>query len=202
MKQEYSEKKYDILAIHVIGDSLGPDGRPPHKPLLDWLESNNIEHIVKPMEMAENEKLPMGCYRCSWNRRSTLFKTTSRSGCTKLAFGHHLDDMVETALMNLLYQGRIEAMQPCAEYFGGVFHLIRPLIYTAKKELDLFAKASGFPEPPPDCERSKTSKRKVIADIFHLADTSYQNMRWNVFRAVMEHMEMKKQMLEDSEEDV
>ena len=143
----------------------------------------------------------MGCHRCTWNRRTTLFQTAYRSGCNKIAFGHHFDDMVETALMNLLYQGRMASMFPCASYFNGAFSLIRPLIYVNKKELTRFARRNDFPEPPPGCPNSETSKRKVIADILDLADESYQNMRQNIFRAAMRSMELEAKEKESHEKE-
>lgn len=200
IRQTITPIKYKLVAIHILGGMDGPsnDG---HRPLLDWLAASGVECIIRPMQVADDEQFPMGCYRCSWNRRSTIFRLTSRSGCNKLAFGHHLDDMVETGLMNLLYQGRMSSMAPCAPYFNGTFTLIRPLLYISKRELNNFARTNEFPEPPPDCPNSETSKRKVIADILELADESYQNMRTNILRAAMRCMELEKRVgVEDSED--
>jgi tRNA(Ile)-lysidine synthase TilS/MesJ len=87
-------------------------------------------------------------------------------------------------------------MEPCASYFGGLFHLIRPLIYITKEELDKFARSNDFPDPPPECPNSDSTKRKVISEILLLADQSYQNMRKNIFRAAMNYMEMEKKLEE------
>jgi tRNA(Ile)-lysidine synthase TilS/MesJ len=192
LQQTVVTDRYELVAIHVLGGIYGPDVT-GHKPLLDWLAASGLECIIKPMRVADDEKLPMDCYRCSWNRRTTLFQTAYRSGCNKLAFGHHFDDMVETALMNLLYQGRLVAMYPCAPYFKGAFTLIRPLIYVTKQELGRFARSCEFPDPPPECPNSDASKRKVIAEILGLADQSYQNMRKNIFRAATHFMELEEQ---------
>lgn len=194
IRRSFVRERYELIAVHILGGAEGPDASPGHQPLLDWLANSGVEYIVKPMQLADGEKLPMNCHRCTWNRRTTLFKTASRSGYNKLAFGHHFDDMVETALMNLLYQGRMASMYPCAPYFGGKFHLIRPLINVTKKELESFARSCGFPEPPPRCANSDTSKREVIADILKLADHSYQNMRRNIFRTAMHSMEMEERI--------
>jgi tRNA 2-thiocytidine biosynthesis protein TtcA len=196
MRRAYRPERYEIIALHVLGDAKGPHEREPHKPLLDWLETSGVRYIVEPMHLAEGEKLPMNCQRCTWNRRSTLFRLSNRLGCNKLALGHNLDDMAETVLLNLLYQGRILSMYPYASYFGGMFHLIRPLVFATKRELNNFAIRHGFPDPPPECPNADTSKRKVIADILKLDDNGYQNMRLNVFRAAMRCMEM-----EDGKED-
>jgi len=199
IRQSIMRENFELVAIHILGGMDGPSTT-GHKPLLEWLEASGVECIIKPMIVADDEKFPMDCYRCAWNRRSTLFRYTNRSECNKLAFGHHFDDMVETGLMNLLYQGRMASMEPCASYFKGKFHLIRPLVYATKKEIDKFAQSNEFPEPPPECPRSSKSKRKVIAEILDLADHSYQNMRWNIFRAAMRCMELEeKARTEDAE---
>jgi tRNA 2-thiocytidine biosynthesis protein TtcA len=98
--------------------------------------------------------------------------------------------MVETALLNLLYQGRMATMYPYASYFGGEFSLIRPLTYVPKKELEAFALANRFPPPPPDCPRGHVSKRKMVADLLKIADQDYQNIRWNIFRAAINCMKL------------
>jgi tRNA 2-thiocytidine biosynthesis protein TtcA len=193
VRQAITPEHYDLVAVYILGDARGPDNFTGHQPLLDWLAASGLEYVVKPMKLADGERLPMNCYRCSWNRRSTLFQVAHRLGCNKIALGHHFDDIVETALLNLLYQGRMASMYPCASYFGGTFSLIRPLIYVTKEELESFARSKGFPEPPPRCPNSDTSKREVIANILTLADQSYQNMRMNIFRAAMRCMRLEEQ---------
>lgn len=186
-------EKYDLTAIHILGDVNGYEGYSPHQPLLDWLENSGIKYVLQPMILADNEKLPMNCYRCTWNRRSTLFRIVNRMGYNKIAFGHHFDDIVDTALLNLFYQGRIDTMYPYASYFGGSFSLIRPLMYITKKELDNFAASKGFPPPPPPCPNSDTSQRKAVADLLrNFGKGNINEIRRNIFRGVMECFELRK----------
>jgi len=190
MRKSLTPEKYDLIAVHIIGDARGPYETPLHKPLIEWLESNRFAYVVSPMQISPTEKLPMNCQRCTWNRRSTLFKIANRLGCNKIAFGHHFDDMVETALLNLFYQGRMATMYPCDTYFGGMFSVIRPLTYITKKEIESFAKMNNFPSPPEDCPRSATSRRKMVSDILKIADKDYQNIRWNIFRSAINTMKL------------
>ena len=194
IRQPITPENYEIIPVHVMGNMHGPDAYPIHQPLIDWLEESGLKFIVTPMQLAESERLPMNCQRCAWNRRSTLFRIASRTGCNKIAFGHHFDDMVETALLNLLHQGRMASMFPYAPYFGGKFSLIRPLMYITKKELENFARVNEFPEPPHHCPNSDTSQRKVVGEILSLADRSYQDMRWNIFRAAMHCMKLEEEI--------
>lgn len=190
LRKPLTPEKYDLIAVHIMGDSRGPYETPLHKPLIKWLESNRFAYVVSPMQISATEKLPMNCQRCTWNRRSTLFKIANRLGCNKIAFGHHFDDMVETALLNLFYQGRMATMYPSDTYFGGMFSVIRPLIYITKKEIKAFALANNFPDPPEDCPRGEISKRKMVSEILKIAERDYQNMKWNIFRAAINTMRL------------
>ena len=115
------------------------------------------------------EPLPMGCQRCTWNRRRLLFEAARRLGCNVIAFGHHADDLAQTTLMNLLCYGRVETMAPRREFFDGQLRLVRPLCYTPEKDLRRLARACGFPPPPPPCPVSEHSQRKLAADLLKQA---------------------------------
>lgn len=196
IRKPITPEKYDVIAIHIIGDSRGPYLCSEHKPIIDWLIEKRYPYIITPMQVAKDEKIPMNCQRCTWNRRSTLFKVATRLGCNKIAFGHHFDDMVETALLNLFYQGRMATMFPCASYFKGEFSLIRPFIYIHKKELNDFAKKNGFPDPPPECPQSNATKRKSIASLINILEKDYKNVKWNIFRSALNCMKMSDQSAE------
>jgi tRNA 2-thiocytidine biosynthesis protein TtcA len=176
------QERYELVAVHVIGDARGP-ACPEHTPLLSWLAQSGYAHAVEPMLPPEDEELPMNCQRCTWNRRRTLFESAHRLGCNVVALGHHADDLAETTLLNLLYHGRAETMPPNADYFKGVFRLIRPLCYLPKAEIKRFAKANDFPPPPPECPRSDKSNRKAIAALIRQAEKSCQDARVNLLRA-------------------
>ena len=81
----------------------------------------------------------LDCQRCTWLRRKALFTGRTRSGCNVLAYAHHADDVAQTTLLNVLYVGATRSLAPVAEYFGGRFRLIRPLIYVPERELAAFA---------------------------------------------------------------
>lgn len=183
-KPMYPEQ-YDVIAVHIVGDARGPLQCLEHEPLIKWLSEMGYPYVVSPMQISEKETLPMSCQRCTWNRRSTLFKIANRLGCNKIAFGHHFDDFVETALLNMFYQGRIAGMAPFANYFQGQFALIRPLIYIQKKELNAFGKLNNFPPPPPECPNSQSSRRKLMSELLRSLEKDCKNVRWNIFNAIM-----------------
>ncbi|HEX9012232.1 MAG TPA: ATP-binding protein [Anaerolineaceae bacterium] len=186
LRRRTAHASYQLVAVHITGDARGP-GVPLHQPLADWLAATGIETVIEPFSLSAGEELPMGCQRCTWNRRKNLFEIAHRTGCNVVAFGHHADDFAQTTLLNLLYCGRAETMLPRCDYFGGLIRQVRPLCYIPEKELRRFARAANFPAPPPACPRGTDSRRKLAADLLHLAETGAKDARVNLLRAGLKY---------------
>ncbi|MFN3763166.1 MAG: AAA family ATPase, partial [Anaerolineae bacterium] len=128
---------------------------------------------------------PLGAafLRCSWNRRKALFLAADALGCNKLALGHHADDAAVTALMNLLFTGRLETLEPKVAFFGGRITVIRPLIYIPAKDLTAHARALGFPLAPP-CPYGRDANRQKVEDFLRSFGPRQQaHIRTNLWRA-------------------
>ena len=155
--------EYDLVAVHVDGTHVGlPDRKPA---LLPWLENLDVSYEVVPMEVPEDEPLPMDCFRCSWNRRKTLFLTADRLGCNKVALGHHADDAAVTTLLSLFYKGRLERLPPMLDYFEGRFEVIRPLILVTEAEIRRYARACGWEAAlakAPACPQEGETRRATL----------------------------------------
>lgn len=176
-------EKYEVIALHVIGDARGP-ACPPHPPLVNWLAASGYEYAIKPLITPADETFPMNCQRCAWNRRRTLFQVFRDLGCNVIAFGHHADDLAQTTLLNLFYSGQVETMTPLREYFDGNLRLIRPLCFTPEKDLRRFARATpDFPPPPPECPQSDHSKRAMAREMIWQAGKFNKQVRANLLRA-------------------
>jgi tRNA 2-thiocytidine biosynthesis protein TtcA len=181
VRRRTSPEKYSLVAVHVLGDSLGPR-ETENRVLVDWLETNGYEYAVKAMMLADGEVLPMNCQRCAWNRRRTLFEIAHQYDCNKVALGHHADDLAQTTLLNLITSGKVETMAPKANYFDGTLFIIRPMCYLAEKTIRRFASASSFPPPPPDCPRSNNSRRQQTEELIRQAEKWCRNIRTNLLR--------------------
>ncbi len=176
---------YDLVALHVVGTPAGlPDRRPELEP---WFQALDVAYRFVPLELPPNEPLPLDCFRCSWNRRKALFTAAHELGCQKLALGHHADDAAVTTLMNLMFSGQLETIEPCVAFFEGTITIIRPLIYLLEKEIARYAKVANYPEPIP-CPQGKTSKRAQAAAFLRQFGRAQEQIRTNLWRAAREAM--------------
>ena len=138
--------------------------------------------MTKEKKQGEEEKF--GCFWCSWNRRKALFNLAHEIGCTKIAFAHHLDDIVETMLLNLFFQGEIGTMKPYQEMFDGELAIIRPLAYVEEKEILRLATKLDLPVIFSECPYSQTSKRKLLKGILEELKKHNKNVKKNIFRSL------------------
>lgn len=183
-RQRFAPERYTLVGIHVVGDARGPE-MPPYPQFEEWLRDRGYEYLIRPSFVAEDEELPMSCERCTWNRRRTLFEMAKEMGCNRVAFGHHLDDMAQTALLNLIFQGRNETMEPVREFFGGELRLIRPLIYVPENEIRRFAAAHEFPAPPPACPRGEHTQRARMRELLVEMQRECRDVKKNLVRAAL-----------------
>jgi tRNA 2-thiocytidine biosynthesis protein TtcA len=176
---------YDIMALHVVGAAAGlPDARPTLEP---WLAQLCVDHAIVPLELPEGEPLPLDCHRCAWNRRKTLLTAADAHGCGKLALAHHADDAAITALMNLLFTGRLETMAPTVCFFDGTVTLIRPLIYVEEKKLSYYGRVAGYPIMP-ECPQAESSQRAHVQRVLREFGPRQKMIRANLWRAARREM--------------
>ena len=175
----------ELVALHVVGT---PAGFPALRPELEpWFRGLGVEYHFAPLELPSEESLPLDCFRCSWNRRKALFTAAVGLGCNKLAFGHHADDVVVTALLNLMFNGRLETMAPRVEFFDSLVTVIRPLIYLPEKELARYGRAAGFPDLSL-CPQGLTSRRAQVKAFLRQFGRDENQIRVNVWRAARRAM--------------
>lgn len=173
--------KYDILAVHI---DLGYP-RSIAKKLEKYFKKIGVKyHIEKVDVLKKTAKKDINCFWCSWNRRKALFETANRFKCTKVALGHHKDDIVETILLNLFFQGEISAMAPKQELFKGKITIIRPLAYVEEYMTKRFAKEEGLPQATCICPNSITSNRTKIATIIQDLKRICPEIKTNIFKSV------------------
>ena len=173
--------KYELLAVHI---DLGYPCMHTNV-LSEYFKAQGINYHIEKVDILKGKtRKDISCFWCSWNRRKALFKTASRFGCTKVALGHHKDDIIETILMNLFFHGEISAMAPKQELFKGKIVLIRPLAYVQEDMLRRFAKEANFPRQKCACPNSLTSNRTKIANIIKDLRKVCPDVKTNIFRSI------------------
>ncbi len=173
---------YALVAVHVDGSAEGlPDLKPVLRP---WLEALDVPHVFVPLTLKPNEPRPPDCFRCAFNRRKALFLAAEELGCDKVAFAHHADDAAATALLNVLQQGRLESLPPRRTFFGGLFTVIRPLIYATEAALQRYAKTRGWElAPESTCPRAHVSRRQQVEAFLASFGRDREQIRANLWRA-------------------
>jgi len=134
---------------------------------------------------ADPKKAP--CFVCSWHRRKRLFELTKKLGCNKLALGHHMDDAIETLLMNMIYHGSVSSMPAQLIMFDGRLELIRPLIELTNAEMQNLAEIRQYPKLKGVCPYGDETKRSRIRDMVNQIGEIHKNARKNIFRS-MDHI--------------
>ena len=132
------DQKQPGFPAHVLPDYLGALGVP-----FEILEQDTYS-VVKRV-VPEGRTM---CGLCSRLRRGRLYRYAAENGITKIALGHHRDDIVETLFLNLFFGGRMKSMPPKLLSEDGRHVVIRPLAYVPEREIDRYARARGFPIIP------------------------------------------------------
>ncbi len=123
------------------------------------------------------------CFRCSWVRREALFRFAAERGFNKVALAHHLDDAAQTVLMNLLFHGGVEGLEPRREFFGGKIVVIRPLILAEEREIRRVASRLDFPFASCDCPHGVDSERARAAAFLATFGRRAGSVKRNLWRA-------------------
>ena len=157
-RQRIFKPKIEVMACHVSVENV------PYQSDIEYLrefcESRGVRFVHKTTRFDEDTKDGRGpCFLCAWNRRKTLFKATEEFGCTKLALGHHKDDILETLLMNQIFQGAYATMPPVLKMAKFEMTIIRPLALVREAEIEEIASEHEYRKQIKNCPHEKVSNR-------------------------------------------
>jgi len=131
-----------------------------------------------------NQKLEnLNCYSCSRVRRTKIFTKAKSIGIDRIAFGHHMDDSIETLMMNLLHKAEFSANLPKVHMESYGITILRPLIYVTEKQISSFATNYGFRRITCQCPVGQQSQRKKTKDLLNILEEYFPNAKTNLAKA-------------------
>jgi tRNA 2-thiocytidine biosynthesis protein TtcA len=184
--RERSPVAFEIVAVNL--DQRHPGY--PERVLPDYLSSLGVPFRIEVQDTYSVVKrvVPEGetmCGLCSRLRRGVLYRVAGELGATKIALGHHRDDILETFFLNLFFGGKMKAMSPKLQSDDGRHVVIRPLAYVAESDLQAYAEVRKFPIIPCDlCGSQPALQRKQVKQMLREWEKRHPGRVDSMYRAL------------------
>ena len=182
--RRFYPKKYEVKAITVNMGFEGAD----FSPIEEYCKSINVEYKVANTEIAkiifDVRKEPNPCSLCSKLRRGSLHVAAQELGCNKVALGHHFDDVVETFMMNLFFEGRLGCFSPVTYLSNRQITLIRPMIYATEKDVVYFARRQAVPIVKNPCPEDHNTERENMKNLLASIEKNNNGLKHRIFKAI------------------
>jgi tRNA 2-thiocytidine biosynthesis protein TtcA len=184
--QRSAPVKFELVAVNL--DQKQPGF--PAQVLPDYLAALGVPFHVIEQDTYKVVKrvIPEGktmCGLCSRLRRGALYHWAARNGISKIALGHHRDDLVETLFLNLFFGGRLKAMPPKLRSEDGRHVVIRPLAYVPEREISRYARARRFPIIPCTlCGSQPNAQRRLVGQMLEDWERQYPGRTESIFSAL------------------
>jgi tRNA(Ile)-lysidine synthase TilS/MesJ len=178
--------RFKVTAVHISVENI------PYQSDLAYLSSHceqfGIPFIHHTTGFDDtNDTRKSTCFLCSWHRRKALFAVAEKLGCNKIALGHHLDDITETLLLNLIYQGAFATMPPKLEMNKFEMTIIRPLSLVSEKEMKQMEEIRQYQKQIKNCPHEKDSSRRDAKNLITELEKWNPDVR-NSLLAAMENI--------------
>ena len=176
---------FEVVAITVDMGFARPMDLTPVRALCREL---GVEYRVVPTEIykiifeVRKEKNP--CSLCAKMRRGALHTAAVEMGCTTVALGHHFDDVVNTFMLNLFFEGRLGCFQPVTYLSRRGLRVIRPMIYMPEKDIRYFASHAALPVVKSTCPADGNTERAEMHRLIGGLEQTYPGLRYRIFGAV------------------
>lgn len=177
---------FELVAVNL---DQGHPGYPGHL-LEGWLQREGYDYrmLSEDTYSVVKANIPPGrttCSLCSRLRRGILYTTAVEMGCTKIALGHHRDDLIETLMLNVLFSGQLKTMPPRLRSDDGRNVVIRPLAYCKEADLESLSAEQGFPIIPCDlCGSQENLQRKRVKRLIAELTAENDKVPGNIFAAL------------------
>ena len=178
--------RFEIIAFHL---DQGQPGYPKEKMEL-YLKETKIDYLIESQDTYSivSNKIEKGktlCGLCSRLRRGIIYRVAKEVGATKIALGHHLDDIIETLFLNMFFGSKLKAMPPKLLSDDGDNVIIRPLSYCLEKDILNYSDQEKFPIIPCNlCGSQENLQRKVVKKMLNEWERDYPGRKMNIFRSI------------------
>ena len=178
--------RFEIIAFHL---DQGQPGYPKEKMEL-YLRETKIDYLIESQDTYSivSNKIEKGktlCGLCSRLRRGIIYRVAKEVGATKIALGHHLDDIIETLFLNMFFGSKLKAMPPKLLSDDGDNVIIRPLSYCLEKDILNYSDQEKFPIIPCNlCGSQENLQRKVVKKMLNEWERDYPGRKMNIFRSI------------------
>jgi tRNA 2-thiocytidine biosynthesis protein TtcA len=175
--------RYDLEGLFINWREL-PVAEERYASLAAFLAGLDIKlHRVEAQMFPPSFHGRFSCYLCSRNKRRILFNEAEKLGIGKIALGHHMDDIIETTLLNLFFHGSFATMMPVQNFFNGKLKIIRPLCEVKEKEVERAARLLSCPVISLDCPRQALNRRMEMKEIVKKLNRLNKRVRENIYGA-------------------
>lgn len=185
--RRFYPQPFTLTAITLDAGYEGMD----FSPVADFCRAIGVPYIIKQTDIGKilfeyrREKNP--CALCAKMRRGALNNAALEAGCDKVALGHHYDDAVETFMLSLFYEGRINCFYPLTYLDRMGVTVIRPLLYIPERQVSNFARRQQLPLVKNLCPADKHTKREEIKALLRELEHEYHDLRQRIFGAIQRY---------------
>jgi len=186
-RRHWVPRRYECLALLIDWREfpLPPESLASLSDFYAGLEIplKTVQADMMPASLLKKSRKPFNCYICSRNRRRILFREAEKEGISTIALGHHLDDIVETTLLNLCFRGEFSTMMPVQEFFNGRMRIIRPMCEVEEREIQRLMRHLSLPVCKIDCPRRETNQRQLLKEMLKVLKRSNKRVKENIYKA-------------------
>lgn len=180
LRSRIYKPKFSVVAAHVVMKNIAYESDQTY--LREYADNLGVPYVCYETEFdpsTDNRKSP--CFLCSWNRRKALFTVAKEHGCNKIALGHHMDDILETLLMNMTFQGAFSTMPPRLVMRKFDMTIIRPMCLVHEADLKEMAALRGFHKQVKNCPYEKDSHRSDMKEVLARLEAMNPEARYSLW---------------------
>lgn len=179
-RSQIFKPRFSVVAVHVVMENI------PYKSDLAYLQAHAEQYgvpfvVYKTSFDPTTDTRKSPCFLCSWNRRKALFAVAKEHGCNKIALGHHMDDILETLLMNMTYQGAFSTMPPKLVMDKFEMTVIRPMCLVHESDLIELAAYRGYRKQVKNCPYESQSSRSDMKSILRQLEALNPEARYSMW---------------------